>query len=335
MKNLPKKRIIPVIILLIIGMSLYFYFHGQNRSITLKGEVEGTTYSQIADTPGKIIEMNAQLGSPVKAGDLIARLDDTDQRYALERLQITLVKRKLIMQNLLNGVRHEELEMARNDIRIAESSFRSAEAAYKQAQDDVEPLVQMWEIGGIARNEVDRAKLRESTAAEALEAARAQLLKAREHFSLLQRGADSEAIALAENDILEVENSIRQMQETLNKYEIRANRSGIIISINYNLGSIVNAGYNLADISADSEKYVVCYLPTEYSTQISYGQFIMIRSGKDECQAEVRFIDVKSQYTPKDMQTSSMKNKISVKVKLLLPTNTMLKPTNKVEVVFS
>ncbi|MDR0312352.1 MAG: hypothetical protein LBI14_02015 [Treponema sp.] len=89
--------------------------------------------------------------------------------------------------------------------------------------------------------------MRESTATEALEAARAQLQKTREHLSLLQRGADSEAIALA----------------------------------------------------------------------------------------EVRFIDVKSQYTPKDMQTSSMKNKVSVKVKLLLPSNTMLKPGNRVEVVFS
>jgi HlyD family secretion protein len=335
MKNIPKKRIVPVIILLIVCSVLYFYFHGQNRNITLKGEVEGTIYSQIADTPGKIIEMNAQLGSPVKAGELIARLDDTDPRYTMERLQITLDKRKLILKNLLNGVSHEELEMARNDIRIAESSFRSNEAAYKQAQDDAKSLVQMWEIGGIARNEIDIARLRESTATEALEAARAQLQKAREHLSLLQRGADSEAIALAEDDILEVESNIRQMQETLNKYEIRANCSGIIISINYNLGSMVNAGYNLADISADNEKYVVCYLPTEYSTQILYGQFIRIRSGKDEYQAEVRFIDVKSQYTPKDMQTSSMKNKVSVKVKLLLPSDTMLKPGNKVEVVFS
>jgi HlyD family secretion protein len=335
MKNIPRKKIIAVIILLIIGVSLYFYFIGKGKSITLIGEVEGTTYSQIADVSGKIVEMNVQLGSTVKAGEIIARLDDTDPRYTMERLQITLNKRKLILLNLLNGVRHEELEMVRNDIWIAESSFRSLEAAYIQAQNDVESLVQTWETGGIARNEVDKARLRESTAAESLEAARAQLRKAREHLSLLQRGADSEAIALAEDDILEVESNIRQMQETLNKYEIHANCSGIIISINYNLGSFVNTGYNIADISADNEKYVVCYLPVEYSTQILYGQFFMIKNGKNEYQAEVRFIDVKSQYTPKDMQTSSMKNKISVKVKLLLPSDTILKPGNKVEVIVS
>jgi HlyD family secretion protein len=269
MKNLPKKRIIPVIILLIIGTSLYFYFTRQDQSITLKGEVEGTTYSQIADIPGKIIEMNIQLGSPVKAGELIARLDDTDQRYALEQMNISLEKRLVTLKSL---------------------------------RDDIKSLELVWGTGGVARNELDKLRLNES---------------------------------IAEADIREIESRIRQMQDTLNKYEIRANRSGIIISINYNLGSMVNAGYDLADISADNEKYVVFYLPTEYSTQISYGQFLMIRNGKDEYQAEVRFIDVKSQYTPKDMQTSTMKNKVSVKVKLLLPSDTMLKPGNKVEVVFS
>jgi HlyD family secretion protein len=269
MKNIPKKRIIPVIILLIIGVSVYFYFQRQNSGITLKGEVEGTIYSQIADIPGKIVEMNVQLGSPVKAGEIIARLDDTDQRYALEQLTIILEKGLITLKSL---------------------------------RDDIKSLELVWGTGGVARNELDKLRLNEN---------------------------------IAEADIREMESRIRQMKDTLNKYEIRSNCNGIIININYNLGSMVNAGYNLSDISADDEKYVVCYFPTESSKQILYGQFIMIRSGKDEYQAEVRFIDVKSQYTPKDMQTSSMKNKVSVKVKLLLPPDTTLKPGNKVEVIFS
>jgi len=268
LKNIPIKKIIPVIILLIIGVCLFFYFNGKDQGITLKGEVEGTIYSQIIDISGKIIEMNVQLGSPVKAGELIARLDDTDQKYALEQLQINLKKRLLTLKSI---------------------------------RDDIKSIQVVWNAGGMAKNELDKARLNEN---------------------------------ITEADIEEIRSKIRQMQETLAKYEIRANRSGIIISLNYNLGSIVNAGYNLADISANDEKYVVCYLPVKYGTQISYGQFFKIMSDKDEYQAEVRFIDVKSQYTPKDMQTSSMKNKVSVKVKLLLPSDTKLIPGNKVEVVF-
>ena len=328
-----RKKIIPVIILLLVFVIIYFRFLRPNRGIELMGEIEGTIYSQIAEVAGKIIEMNVELGSPVKAGDLIARLDNTDQIYALEQLQINLDRRRLILANLLRGVRREELEIARNDIAVAEANFRSAEAAYQQAQEDVVPIEQMWEMGGMARNELERVRLKKITAAEALEAARGQLQKARENLAILQRGADSYTISMAEDDILEVESRIQQMKETLSKYEIRANRDGMIISLNYNLGSVVNAGYNITDISADKEKYVVCFLPTEYSTEISYGQFFIVKSGKKEYRGEVRFIDVKSQYTPKDMQNSATKNKISVKVKLLLPNDTTLRPGNRVNVL--
>ena len=268
MEKFMKKKIIPVALLLIAGGGLFFWYWSRGRNLVLRGEVEGTTYSQIAEVPGKIIEMKVELGSPVNAGDLIARLDDTDQRFALEQLQIALEKGRLTLKSL---------------------------------QDDIEPLKRVWEIGGMSRNELDKAILKE---------------------------------AIAQADIRELESGIRQMQETLNKYEIRANCDGIVISKNFNLGSMVNAGYNLADISADTERYVVCYLPKEYGIQVSYGQLFTIRSGGKEYQGELRFIDVKSQYTPKDMQTVATKNKVSIKVKFLLPHDAVFLPGNRVEVIF-
>ena len=332
-----KKKIIPVVLLLTIcvGGGLCYWFWGRDRSseLVLRGEIEGTTYSQIAEVPGRIVEMNLELGVPVKAGDLIARIDDTDQKYALEQLQIGLEKKRLALQELQRGAKAEELEKARRDISIAEANFRSAEATYNQASDDIGPLTQLWEAGGLAQNVLDLAKLKETTSAEALEAAKGQVEKAREQLSLLQRGTDPEIIAVAVADISEMESRIRQMRETLDKYAVSANCDGIVISKNYVLGSMVNAGYNLADISADREKYVVCYIPKDNSMLISYGQALTVRSGGEEYQGEVRFIDVKSQYTPKDMQTSATKNKVSVKIKLLLPADTTLKPGSKAEVV--
>ena len=43
-------------------------------------------------------------------------------------------------------------------------------------------------------------------------------------------------------------------------------------------------------------------------------------------QATVKYIDVESEYTPKDMQTAANKNKESIKIKLLLPKDCPLKP---------
>jgi len=327
-KDIPVKKIAPIFVLLtIIILILFNLFRGSN--LKLQGIVEGTIYSQISEVSGKIIEMNIQLGSPVKTGDLIARIDTINQRYTLEQLQIALEKIQLMSQ--------EELIRARSSVSIAEANYRSAQASFVQARSNTASLEQMFEIGGIARNDLDSAKHRETLAAQAQEAALSQLQTARAHYSFLQSGSDNKNIAqtgfaLAEIDIRDIESRINQMHDMLEKYEIRANCDGIVVSINYNLGSMVNMGYTIADISAENEKFVVFYLPNEHINKISYGQKITIKSDSEEIQGEVRYIDVRSQYTPKDMQTSAMKNRFSVKIKLLLPSGIELIPGGKVEV---
>ncbi|MCL2184528.1 MAG: HlyD family efflux transporter periplasmic adaptor subunit [Treponema sp.] len=332
-KDIPVKKIVPILVLLtIIILILFNLLRGGN--LKLQGVIEGTIYSQITEVSGKIIEMNVQLGSRVKAGDLIARLDSINQQYTLEQLQIALEKTQLMSQ--------EELIRARSNVNIAEANYRSAQASFVQARNDLISLEKMFEIGGIARIDFDNAKHRETLTSQALEASLNQLQTAQAHYSFLQNGMDNRNItqtgftqtgfALAEIDIRDIESRIRQMQDMLQKYEIKANCDGILISINYNMGSMVNAGYNIADISAENEKFVVFYFPNEYINKISYGQKIKVKSGSEELQGEVRYIDVRSQYTPKDMQTSAMKNKFSVKIKLLLPSVTALIPGNKVEV---
>jgi HlyD family secretion protein len=326
-KDIPVKKIIPIFILLIIGIILFSLLRGGD--LKLPGVVEGTIYSQVSEVSGKIIEMKVQLGSPVKKGDLIARLDSANQQYSLEQLQISLEKIQLMNQ--------DELVRARSSVSIAEANYRSAQASYNQARNDLTPLEQMFQIGGIARIDLDNAKLRETIAVQSLEAAESQLQTARTHYSLLQSGsanrnASQTGYALAEIDIRDIESRMRQIQDMLEKYEIRANCDGIVVSINYNMGSMVSAGYNIADISAENEKFVVFYMPNEHINEISYGQKITVKSGGEEIQGEVRYIDVRSQYTPKDMQTSAMKNKFSVKIKLLLPSATAMIPGNKVDV---
>jgi len=291
-KDIPVKKIIPAVVLLtIIILIIFSILH--SRNFNLPGEVEGTVYSQISEVSGKIIEMNIQLGSPVKKGDLIARLDSINQQYTLEQLQIALEKIQLMSQ--------EELVKARSGVSIAEANYRSAQASLIQARNDLSPLEQLFQIGGIARIDLDNAKLRETIATQAMEAAQSQLQTARTHYSVLQSGTENKNIALAEIDIRDIESKIRQMEDMLKKYEIRANCDGITVSINYNIGSMVNTGYNIADISAENEKFVVFYMPKEHINEISYGQKITVKSGIEEIQGEVRYIDVRSQYTPKDM----------------------------------
>ena len=103
--------------------------------------------------------------------------------------------------------------------------------------------------------------------------------------------------------------------------------------MNYRKGSLVNPGYNIIDISAENEKYLVCYVPRKYSYKLSYGDKIPLLVNKKKIEAEIRFIDVKSQYTPRDLQTFTTRNKKSVQIKMLLPFDANLKPGDIIKVI--
>jgi HlyD family secretion protein len=118
----------------------------------------------------------------------------------------------------------------------------------------------------------------------------------------------------------------------LEKYTIRAAADGVIMSKSYVLGDMVAPGYNLSDIAADGQNYFVFYLPIEKLYSMEYGQTYNVTSGGNAYAAVVKYIDVESEYTPKDMQTAANKNKESIKIKLLLPKDCPLKPGQEAEI---
>ena len=60
---------------------------------------------------------------------------------------------------------------------------------------------------------------------------------------------------------------------------------------------------------------------------------MIIRSGEKEYRGTVFFIDVKDQYTPKDMQSAANRNKESMKVRIKLAPEAPLKVGERAEVV--
>jgi HlyD family secretion protein len=325
------KRLIPLVVLLTIGVVLFWKYGFNKNHLSLQGVIEGTVYSQVAEVAGKITEVNVQLGKVVEHGEVIFRLDKTDLLFAKEQLQIAYQMKQENLKNFQSGTRLEEMKKARNDIDIAEANYRSLEATLAQTREDVLHIKALHETGAVAQTELDKAILQETALNESLVSAVSQVERTKSQLSQLQRQTSLE-ISLTELDLQDMESKIRQLEDKINKHEIFANTKGTVIAINYNLGSMANVGYILADISADNEKYAVFYVPENKLNLLSYGQQVAVRSKGQEYQGEISFIDVKAQYTPRDLQTSAMRNKVSVKVKALLPDEPNLIAGNKVEV---
>ena len=68
-------------------------------------------------------------------------------------------------------------------------------------------------------------------------------------------------------------------------------------------------------------------------SEITLDDVLVVKGEGQTLKGIVKYIDVESVYTPKDMQSLANKNKKSIKVKLLLPKDSELKPGQEAKVM--
>ncbi len=402
-------------------------------SVTIKGEVQNNIMSSNTTAAGKIIQMNVQLGQSVKKGDVIAVIDNTNQKYIVDQLQAVVdlkeaklselktgSRQQLIAQaqaqvnaakaqvdaakqqlaKTTSGARADEIAAAQAAVDQAEASLKGAmvsksnlEKALDTAEADYETLLSsmaafkdaygnyspdaaisaldsqlaahliteaqytekvdainrlfaqkaqleasMDQLEGqvkLARTQIDtleagvsasesKLSLTEAGATsydvrilvDQVKGAQAGYDSAAAQLSLLKSGSTSQAIAMAQADLDQSSAQLNQAKYALDNCTITALQDGIITSRNYNLGDIVAAGNNLADISALDDIYVLCYVPVKYLDKVFYGQELEVKTSLGTQKGKVVYIDVSSEYTPKDMQSSADTEKESVKMKV-------------------
>jgi len=311
-----KKKFILLAFIIIVALGIFYYGNSNQRYI---GVVEATTISHTAEVSGKIIEMSVELGTHVSKGDVIAKIDSTAKEYSYEQLQLTMEKEKNALEDLTVGTGESQAE---NSITIAESNYNSVVSSNEKASQDYQNAQSLYDQGAISKDVLDKAKVSANSAANAVTMAKAQLDNAKNSSS-------AESMQL---DIDKTKSQLQEMKEDLDKYTIWAACDGIVMSKSYDKGDMVSSGYNLVDIAADNEKYFVFYLPIDYLNEIEYDQTFKVKSNEVAYDATVKYIDVESEYTPKDMQTAANKDRKSVKIKLLLPDNSTLKPGEEAEI---
>ncbi|QAT43498.1 HlyD family secretion protein [Aminipila luticellarii] len=298
-----KKKIIPVIIVLLIGMGLFYVYGKDSREYT--GQVEGILVSHCSEVSGKIVKCPVELGSPVKKGDTVAVVDDTNQRYVVEQLALNLQKAKLAVNNSKVG----KGGIADNNYSAAKANYDSAVAVETKTKEDYHKAKALYEQSAISQDALNSAKVAYETAAGAVEDASARM----------KNVSDRTAGNSAEIDVAVLESQLNQQTEILKKYTITAGCDGIVMSKNYEEGDVIGAGYNIADISSSKERYAVIYFPVDQLDRIKYNQKAAVNLGETSIEGKIKYIDVKAQYTPKEMQSAANRNQESIRVKILLP----------------
>ena len=303
------------------------------REPLLTGTVETAVLPHYAEVSGKLVLAPLALGQRVEKGDIVAVLDDSRERNNIEQLTATIARKQAVLDELLVGADANALKQADNNIKLAQQALSLAQTEHGRAEQDLQEAELLYAQGAAPEKLLKDARYRLDIAAEAVATAVTRLDNARQQAALAAKGVPQEKIDAARADLELSAIQLRQSEESLANYTVRALHSGIVISKNYHQGAMIAAGYDLTDIASEEEKYLVAYVPDEYFYDFAYGQEITMRLGEAEYVGTLVFLDLKAQYTPKENQSAANRNKTSYKIKILLPAVAPWLPGQTAEIV--
>ncbi|MCD7895159.1 MAG: biotin/lipoyl-binding protein [Planctomycetaceae bacterium] len=126
-------------------------------TVSASGRVEPEREVEIkSKASGEVVRVNFDVSDEVKQGDLLFKLDPTDEERSVAKLQATLDMSKAKLEQTRLGVAAAEAKLAADTAR-ADAEFKSAEAERDEYQARLERARQLYDQKVVSREEYDTA----------------------------------------------------------------------------------------------------------------------------------------------------------------------------------
>ncbi len=300
---------------LLAGLPTWWFCFRQSSApkeiIEVSGRIEGDDAIVAAKTSGRIRTITVREGDQLKAGQVIATLDDEqlNARVAQARSDVAQTEAKLQWARQQVAVLQAQLEQsrlgvsqARTDaegrvsqaqahIAAAEASLARAEADYKQARADAERFTALAEQGDAPAREGEQARTTADAHAAIVQSARKQVEAARGAWLASKANLDNPAIRAAQ--AASIEQQIRQAQAEIQSaaaevartqaklQEAEANRSdlqivapfdGTVATRSAEPGEVVTSGTAILTLLNPGQVYLRAFIPEGEIGRVRTGQ---------------------------------------------------------------
>jgi HlyD family secretion protein len=175
-----------------------------------------------ADIPGKLARVLVDEGDFVRAGQVLAVLDQADDRARAALAEAVVERSEAEWQKLVNGAREEERKEAR-------AALEEAAAVLSNARVEAQRRSELYEKGAVSREESDRAR-------QAFEVAVAREEAARQRLALIMAPAREDDKARAQAEIRIARSELEEARARLEKTVIRSPISGVVLHRHFQTG---------------------------------------------------------------------------------------------------
>ena len=220
-----------------------------NNIIALSGRIEGDDSVVASKTSGRIREIHVREGDGVKAGDVIAILDDeqTAAREQQARAAAQQAETRVTHSQEQVGVLSEQLKQARftveqarldaqgrvrqaeAQVATAEANLSQAQAGYEQARYDLEKFTRLAKSGDVSDRQREQARTTAEAQAAVVESTKRQVAASR--GALTAARANLENPPIRSSQATAVQKQIAQAQSDVAAAQADAERANAQVLI--------------------------------------------------------------------------------------------------------
>lgn len=265
----PAKRTLTLTLLLLVLLAIAFFVRSSlNRHhFRTDDAVVSADYTLVAPKiSGYIRSVNVSDNQQVKAGEVLATIDDQDYRVALE----TALANLQMSQAKLTSIQ-AQLDQQQANIAQQEASVSASQATLNYAGQNADRYRRLLKTGTATADEQQKSASVMQTAAAQLKQNQAAVVSARKEVGVLQASRKQ-----AEANIAASQASVDQARLNLSYTRIVAPISGTVGQRAIRQGAWVSAGTRLLAVVPLQQSYVVANFLETQLANVSAGQPVSI-----------------------------------------------------------
>ena len=280
-------KILVFVLFLALTAAVAFYLYQQRPAglpvgfASGNGRLEAIEADVATKIAGRLSELGPREGDMVEAGGVVARLDAEDLRAQLRSAEALVQQAEKAVDEAHAGVRK-----SRTDVALAGKTLRRSETL-------------------VAKGFISRSKL--DSDQTGMEGTMAGMDQAQSRVAAAEAAA---VAALAKSDSL---------RATLDDTLLKAPISGRVLYRLAEPGEVLAAGGKALTLVDLSDMYMTIYLPTDKAGQVALGseaRIVLDAFPGQAIPATVTFVAPKAQFTPREVETRSEREKLMFRIKV-------------------
>ncbi len=212
-------------------------------------------------TAGKIVAVGVDMGSAVKKGQMLVRLEAADYKLRVDQAVAQLENARAAVKQA-----EEKIGLRSNQQFVPErvADVSAARANYDLAESNFQRAQKLVESGDISRAEYDQRKSQRDALRQIYESAIAQ---ARQNYA---------AVLVARTNVTNAQTQVNMAQRTLSYTVVAAPIDGFVLDRPVDLGAYVSTTTKIATIVRTNPLWIRIDVPEQAVPQIKNGQSVSL-----------------------------------------------------------